>query len=151
VLWCRYAKNRGYRAPKPGYRAPNFSALAPSLVFTVASTDFTLYARPNKIYKIDNAPARLTATGRLLEFLAFEILLDTKTSTERPMQSYHLTDEFTDIGAEQAVLASLIQSPRLYWDMLSNSRRAINPVTTPISQLAFRKHPCDNTPLIGTF
>src|SRR6266852_3268560 len=34
------------------------------------------------------------------------------------MQSYHLTDEFTDIGAEQAVLASLIQSPRLYWDML---------------------------------
>ena len=26
-----------------------------------------------------------------------------------------------------------------------------NPVTTPTSQLAFRKHPCDNTPLIGTF
>src|SRR5437870_10101490 len=27
----------------------------------------------------------------------------------------------------------------------------LNPVTTPISQLAFRKHPCDNTPLTGTF
>ena len=25
------------------------------------------------------------------------------------------------------------------------------PVTTPTSQLAFRKHPCDHTPLIGTF
>src|SRR5713101_3890544 len=34
------------------------------------------------------------------------------------MQSYHLTDEFTDIGAEQAMLASLSQSPRLYWDLL---------------------------------
>ena len=26
-----------------------------------------------------------------------------------------------------------------------------NPVTTPTSQLAFRKHPYDNTPLTGTF
>ncbi len=26
-----------------------------------------------------------------------------------------------------------------------------NPVTTSTSQLAFRKHPCDNTPLTGTF
>jgi hypothetical protein len=26
-----------------------------------------------------------------------------------------------------------------------------DPVTTPPSQLAFRKHPCDNTPLTGTF
>ena len=34
------------------------------------------------------------------------------------MQSYHLTDEFTDIPAEQALLASLIQSPTLYWDLL---------------------------------
>src|SRR5215467_376710 len=34
------------------------------------------------------------------------------------MQSYHLTDEFTDIEAEQALLASLIQSPGLYWDLL---------------------------------
>src|SRR5215211_4385618 len=34
------------------------------------------------------------------------------------MQSYHLTDEFTDIAAEQAVLASLMQSPTLYWDLL---------------------------------
>jgi replicative DNA helicase len=34
------------------------------------------------------------------------------------MQSYHLTDEFTDIAAEQAILASLLQSPKLYWDLL---------------------------------
>ena len=34
------------------------------------------------------------------------------------MQSYHLTDEFTDIAAEQALLASLAQSPALYWDLL---------------------------------
>ena len=34
------------------------------------------------------------------------------------MQSYHLTDEFTDIEAEQTMLASLMQSPGLYWDLL---------------------------------
>jgi replicative DNA helicase len=34
------------------------------------------------------------------------------------MQSYHLTDEFTDIPAEQAILASLAQSHALYWDLL---------------------------------
>jgi len=34
------------------------------------------------------------------------------------MWSYHLTDEFTDIAAEQAVLTSLMQSPALYWDLL---------------------------------
>jgi replicative DNA helicase len=34
------------------------------------------------------------------------------------MQSYHLTDEFTDLVAEQALLASLMQSPVLYWDLL---------------------------------
>src|SRR3989449_2898381 len=34
------------------------------------------------------------------------------------MQSYHLTDEFTDIEAEQALLAGLMQSPGLYWDLL---------------------------------
>src|SRR5262245_26144094 len=34
------------------------------------------------------------------------------------MQSYHLTDEFTDIVAEQALLASLTQSPALYWELL---------------------------------
>src|SRR5712691_2102639 len=34
------------------------------------------------------------------------------------MQSYHLTDEFTDRAAEQALLASLMQSPGLYWDLL---------------------------------
>src|SRR5262245_27471190 len=34
------------------------------------------------------------------------------------MQSYHLTDEFTDIVAEQALLASLTQSPVLYRDLL---------------------------------
>src|SRR5574341_824382 len=34
------------------------------------------------------------------------------------MQSYHLTEEFTDIAAEQALLASLAHSPGLYWDLL---------------------------------
>src|SRR5437660_9725981 len=34
------------------------------------------------------------------------------------MQSYHLTDEFTDIPAEQSLLASLAQSPALYWDLV---------------------------------
>jgi replicative DNA helicase len=34
------------------------------------------------------------------------------------MQRDHLTDEFTDIDAEHAVLASLTQSPALYWDLL---------------------------------
>jgi replicative DNA helicase len=34
------------------------------------------------------------------------------------MQSYRLTDEFADIEAEQALLASLMQSPGLYWDLL---------------------------------
>src|SRR5262245_43358276 len=34
------------------------------------------------------------------------------------MQSYHLTDEFTDIPAEQGLLASLAQSPTLYWDLV---------------------------------
>ena len=34
------------------------------------------------------------------------------------MQRYHLTDEFTDISAEQALLASLVQSPASYWDLL---------------------------------
>ena len=34
------------------------------------------------------------------------------------MQSYHLTDEFTDIPAEQFLLASLAQSPELYWDLV---------------------------------
>jgi replicative DNA helicase len=34
------------------------------------------------------------------------------------MQSYYLTDEFTDIEAERALLASLMQSPGLYSDLL---------------------------------
>jgi len=34
------------------------------------------------------------------------------------MQSYHLTDEFMDILAEQSLLASLAQSPALYWDLV---------------------------------
>src|SRR4029453_2457480 len=34
------------------------------------------------------------------------------------MQSYHLTDEFTDIPAEQGLLASLAQSPTLYWELV---------------------------------
>jgi len=34
------------------------------------------------------------------------------------MQSYHLTDEFSDPEAEQALLASLTHSPGLYWELL---------------------------------
>ena len=78
-------QNRGYRAPKPGLSCPKFFS-APLTISSIYNGFYQLHAfmRPNKIYKIDNAPARLTATGRLLEFLAFGILLDTKTSAERP-------------------------------------------------------------------
>ncbi len=34
------------------------------------------------------------------------------------MQTYNLADEFTDVAAEQALLASLAQRPALYWDLL---------------------------------
>ena len=34
------------------------------------------------------------------------------------MQTYHLADEFTDIAAEQALLASLARTPTLYWELL---------------------------------
>jgi replicative DNA helicase len=34
------------------------------------------------------------------------------------METYRLTDEFTDVMAEQGLLASLTQSPVLYWDLL---------------------------------
>ncbi len=34
------------------------------------------------------------------------------------MHTYHLSDEFTDVAAEQALLASLAQHPVLYWDLL---------------------------------
>jgi replicative DNA helicase len=33
------------------------------------------------------------------------------------MQTYHLADEFTDSAAEQALLASIIGTPTLYWDV----------------------------------
>ena len=34
------------------------------------------------------------------------------------MQTYHLADEVTAIPAEQALLASIIGTPTLYWDVL---------------------------------
>jgi hypothetical protein len=34
------------------------------------------------------------------------------------MQTYHLTDEFTDATAEQMLLASLVHTPMRYWEML---------------------------------
>jgi hypothetical protein len=40
---------------------------------------------PNKIYKINSVPARLTATGHLLEYSAFVIFLDTATPAEREL------------------------------------------------------------------
>ena len=67
-----------------GYRAPNFFLPMHHLLYLQWLLPTSrLYARPNKIYKIDNAPARLTATGRLLEFLTFGIFLDTKTVAKR--------------------------------------------------------------------
>jgi replicative DNA helicase len=34
------------------------------------------------------------------------------------MQTYHLADEFTDVAAEQGLLARLTETPTLYWDLL---------------------------------
>ena len=34
------------------------------------------------------------------------------------MQTYHLADEFTDVAAEQALLASIVGTPTLYWEFL---------------------------------
>jgi hypothetical protein len=41
--------------------------------------------RNQLIYKINSVPARLTATGRLLEYSAFAIFLDTTTLAERTL------------------------------------------------------------------
>ena len=61
-----------------------FSTLALSLVFTMASMNFTPLCTSDEIYKIDSAPVRLMATGRMLECLTFGIFLDTMTAAERP-------------------------------------------------------------------
>lgn len=34
------------------------------------------------------------------------------------MQTYHLADDFTDVVAEQALLASIVGTPTLYWEFL---------------------------------
>jgi hypothetical protein len=34
------------------------------------------------------------------------------------MQTYRLADEFTDTAAEQTLLASIVGTPMLYWDLL---------------------------------
>src|SRR5262252_6585636 len=54
------------------------------------------------------------------------------------MQSYHLTDEFNDIEAEQALLASLMQSPGLYWDLLDLLTPEVFSHETPIWQALAR-------------
>ncbi len=64
------------------------------------------------------------------------------------MQSYHLTDEFTDIGAEQAILASLIQSPRLYWDMLDLLTPEVFTQETPIWQALTLALETDQSPTL---
>jgi hypothetical protein len=87
-----YAKNRGYHVLKPGLSCPKTGVIVPqiflaillSLVFRVVYTDIKPLCTLNKIYKIDNAPDRLMATGRLLEFFTIRIFLDTETSAERP-------------------------------------------------------------------
>ena len=70
-------KKPGLSCPKTGVIVPQiFFALALSPIFTIASMAFTPLCTLNKIYKIDSVPARLMATGRLLEYPTFVIFLD---------------------------------------------------------------------------
>ena len=43
---------------------------------------------------------------------------DAKTPVKRALCRVTTSEQFTDIVAEQALLASLMQSPALYWDLL---------------------------------
>jgi hypothetical protein len=63
--------------------AHTFFAKLSSQPITRTSVTPTELCRPNEIYKINSAPARLTATERLLEYSAFAIFLDTATLVER--------------------------------------------------------------------
>jgi hypothetical protein len=70
---------------KPGLSCPKFFLPLHYLQFLQwLLWTSRLYARLSKIYKIDNAPVRLMATGRMLECLTFGIFLDTTTAVERP-------------------------------------------------------------------
>jgi replicative DNA helicase len=64
------------------------------------------------------------------------------------MQSYHLTDEFTDIEAEQAILASLVQSPGLYWDLLDLLTPEVFSQETPTWQALTLAFETGQTPAI---
>jgi replicative DNA helicase len=46
------------------------------------------------------------------------------------MQTYHLTDEFTDAGAEQSLLASLIHTPTLYEELVDRLTPDLFPTET---------------------
>src|SRR3989442_1493764 len=88
-----YALSRGYRAPKSGLSCPKVGVIVPPIfllysttqVLSTAYKDLISLCMPNKIYKIDSVPARLPATRRLLEYLAFAIFLDTTTPAERAL------------------------------------------------------------------
>src|SRR5882762_10226079 len=80
------AQSRDYRCPESGLSLPRvgtivartfFTKLSPCLS-TRASVSLVGLCTPNKIYEINYVPARLTATGRLLRFLAFVFFLDAK-------------------------------------------------------------------------
>src|SRR4030095_10388042 len=66
------------------------------------------------------------------------------------MQSYHLTDEFTDIEAEQALLASLIQAPGLYWDLLDLLTPDVFSHETPTWQALALALETDQSPSLPT-
>jgi hypothetical protein len=88
-----YAQCRDRRGPKSGLLLPKVGIIVAHTFFaklsprpaTRTSVPPTELCRPNKIYKINSVPARLTATGRLLECSAFTVFLDTATSAERTL------------------------------------------------------------------
>ena len=51
------------------------------------------------------------------------------------MQTYHLTDEFTDVAAEQALLACLAHTPTLYWELLD----CLSPELFPVEAATWQR------------
>ena len=68
----------GLSCPKVGVIVPLIFLLrSTTQILSISYKDLITLCMPNKIYKIDSVPARLLATGRLLEYLAFTVFLDT--------------------------------------------------------------------------
>ncbi len=58
---------------------------------------------------------------------------------------------FAGIALEGTIIATRGDANAAYYGRAAAiPGKRPNPLTTPTSQLAFRKHPCDNTPLSGT-